>query len=98
MKNFAKSKNADKVLVLGAMAELGDESLHEHELIIDLIKKYNWKKVVLVGGNFLKTNHPFLSFENSTSAKEWFAKEKFENTHFLIKGSRSIKMEKLIEE
>ncbi len=98
IENFAKTTAENKVLVLGAMAELGDESLHEHELIIELIKKYTWKDVILVGGDFLKFNHPFISFENSVQAKEWFTEKKFDNTHFLIKGSRSMKMEKLIEE
>jgi UDP-N-acetylmuramoyl-tripeptide--D-alanyl-D-alanine ligase len=97
IENFAKSKSNDKVLILGAMAELGYKSLYEHELIIKLIKKYAWKNVVLVGGDFLKINHPFISFENSAQANEWFIKENFTHTRFLIKGSRSMKMEKLIE-
>ena len=97
IENFAKNVADHKVLMLGAMAELGNESLHEHEQIIELIKKYNWKNVVLVGGEFLNLSHPFISFENSLQAKEWFNEKKFNNTHFLIKGSRSMNMEKLIE-
>jgi UDP-N-acetylmuramoyl-tripeptide--D-alanyl-D-alanine ligase len=97
IENFAKTSTDKKILLLGAMAELGNESLYEHEQIIDLIKKYTWENVILVGGDFLNLNHPFISFENSLQAKDWFIQKKFENTHFLIKGSRSIKMEKLIE-
>lgn len=98
IENFAKLSADKKILALGAMAELGHDSLYEHEQLIELIKKYKWEMVILVGGDFLKIKHPFISFENSLQAKEWLAKEKFINTHFLIKGSRSIKMEKLIEE
>ena len=84
--------------MLGAMAELGKESLQEHEMIIDLIKKYTWKEVVLVGGDFLKLPHPFLSFENSIQTKEWFSQQQIKNSYILVKGSRSMKMEKVIED
>ena len=97
IENFAKNPANNKVLVLGAMAELGQDSLNEHEQIIELIKKYDWKNVVLVGGDFLKLNHPFISFENSIQSKEWFNNQNFSDTHFLIKGSRSMKMENVIE-
>ena len=98
IENFAKVTGVNKVLVLGAMAELGRDSLKEHELIIDLIKKYSWKDVLLVGGDFLHTNHPFHSFENAQQAKDWLNNMQFENTHFLVKGSRSMQMENVIAE
>jgi len=97
IENFARITGNNKILVLGAMAELGNESLKEHEDILTLIKKFKWKDVLLVGGDFLKINHPFHAFENSEKAKEWMNKNKFVNTHFLIKGSRSFKMEKVID-
>ena len=97
IENFAKVHTDKKVLLIGAMAELGDESIAEHEDIIALIKQYNWEKVVLVGGDFTKTQHPYLFFNNSTEAKEWFQQQHFENTYFLVKGSRSTQMEKVIE-
>jgi UDP-N-acetylmuramoyl-tripeptide--D-alanyl-D-alanine ligase len=96
IENFVKLNAANKVLMLGAMAELGKESIEEHKTIIELIKQNNWKDVVLVGGDFLKVQHPFLSFENAIQAKDWWQKQHFENTHFLVKGSRSIQMEKII--
>lgn len=96
IENFAKLKATDKVLMLGGMMELGEESLQEHQAIIDLIKQYNWKKVVLVGGDFLKLKHPFEQFENSKQAGEWLQQQSFENTHLLVKGSRSMQMEKVL--
>jgi UDP-N-acetylmuramoyl-tripeptide--D-alanyl-D-alanine ligase len=98
IENIAKFNVKDKILVLGAMAELGEASLQEHENILALIKKYQWKDVVLVGGDFLKLKHPFHQFENSIRAKEWFQKQHFHNTCLLIKGSRSMQMEKVIEQ
>src|SRR6187551_738000 len=96
IENFARKNSENKILMLGAMAELGKQSLQEHQEIIDLIKKYSWKEVVLVGGDFLKLSHPFLSFENSLQAKEWFAKQHFGNSYILVKGSRSMQMEKIL--
>jgi UDP-N-acetylmuramoyl-tripeptide--D-alanyl-D-alanine ligase len=97
IENFAGLGAANKVLLLGAMAELGDESPDEHKAIVDLIKKHNWKNVVLVGGDFLKVDHPFLKFSNAVDAKDWFQQQHFENTYFLIKGSRSMQMEKMLD-
>ena len=96
IENFAKLQASKKVVMLGAMAELGAESLDEHKAIIEQLQKESWEQVVLVGGDFLKTAHPFLSFENSDKAKNWFDSQAFRNTHILIKGSRSMKMEKII--
>lgn len=87
----------DKVLILGNMMELGPESVQEHQSLIDLINTYKWKNVVLVGGDFNKVKHPFLNFENSMQAKEWFQLQNFQHTDFLIKGSRSTQMEKVLE-
>lgn len=97
IENFAKIPSANKILMLGAMAELGAESLHEHKEIIELIKKYNWTEVALVGGDFLKTSSPFQTFENSTQAAKWYNAQQFSNAYILIKGSRSMQMEKVME-
>lgn len=97
IENFAGLHESKKILMLGAMAELGEESLAEHKAIVELIKKSDWKNVVLVGGDFLKFDHPFLKFENAEQAKEWWQQQHFENIHALIKGSRSIQMEKVLE-
>jgi UDP-N-acetylmuramoyl-tripeptide--D-alanyl-D-alanine ligase len=85
-----------KVLILGAMAELGPESLHEHQGIIDLIAQYPWHDVVLVGGDFLKANHNYKSFPSSKEAAQWFKTAGIKDTWLLIKGSRSSKMEDVL--
>ncbi len=96
IENFMKLPGDNKVLMLGAMAELGDESLEEHKAIIELIKTGNWKFVALTGGDFQRIEHPYLRFENSDAAAEWFKKQQFEHMQLLIKGSRSMQMEKII--
>jgi UDP-N-acetylmuramoyl-tripeptide--D-alanyl-D-alanine ligase len=97
IENFASIKQTDKTLLLGAMAELGDESLEEHKAIIELIQKYKWKNVVLVGGDFLKIKHHFISFPNSTEAAIWVKEQNFQNAYLLVKGSRSMRMEVVVE-
>ncbi len=97
IENFGKINAENKVLILGAMAELGDESLQEHEEIVKLLRKHEWKDVILVGGDFLKLSTPFKTFDNSLNAKEWYQSQEFKNAYLLIKGSRSMQMEKVLE-
>ncbi|MEN9549581.1 MAG: hypothetical protein RIR12_2172 [Bacteroidota bacterium] len=97
IENFAKINASKKVLLLGAMAELGDESITEHEAIVSLLQQHKWNNVVLVGGDFLKIKHPFISFSTAAEAKPWLQQQELNNTHLLIKGSRSMKMETVLE-
>jgi UDP-N-acetylmuramoyl-tripeptide--D-alanyl-D-alanine ligase len=96
IENFSKLHSDKKVLLLGGMMELGEESINEHKNIIDLINHYQWQQVVLVGGDFSKVLHNYYYFNNSAEAKEWFNHQHFENTYILIKGSRSTQMEKVL--
>jgi UDP-N-acetylmuramoyl-tripeptide--D-alanyl-D-alanine ligase len=95
--NFSKI-NGDKILILGSMAELGKESEKEHRELIEQIKDHQWKHVVLVGNEFQKISHPFHQFKNSDEVRGWMQKQEFENKNILIKGSRSMQMEKVLNE
>jgi len=97
IENFAKLNAEKKILILGAMAELGKETEHEHALIINLISKFKWDDVILVGEHFKKLNPPYKIFSSSNDAKEWFKQQDIQNSSILIKGSRSTQMEKVIE-
>ncbi len=96
IENLASLHAPKKILVLGAMAELGEESLAEHQNIIDLIGKHPWHSVALVGGDFQKLQHPYWSFANAKEAREWFLQQQFNEAYILIKGSRSMGMERVI--
>lgn len=96
IENFAALPYPNKVLMLGAMAELGEESLAEHQAIINLIGSYSWQDVILVGGDFLKLPHPYRSFANSADAAKWFTDARLTNCAILVKGSRSMQMERAI--
>mgnify|MGYP000139977098 CR=1 FL=1 len=97
IENIAKMEGENKVLLLGGMMEMGEESLKEHQELIDLIGKYQWKDVVLVGGDFNKVNNPYKNFSNSLDAGKWFKEQHYSNTTILVKGSRSMQMEKVLE-
>jgi UDP-N-acetylmuramoyl-tripeptide--D-alanyl-D-alanine ligase len=97
IENFAKAEGTDKILALGAMAELGTDSLKEHGDIIKEIDKHQWKDVILVGGDFMKVDHTYRKFNSPTEAGEWLQNIKPQNAFFLIKGSRSMQMEKLLD-
>ncbi len=96
IENFAKMGVSEKVLMLGGMMELGEESILEHAAIISLIKQYAWKEVVLVGGDFATTHENFTFFADAAAAREWFLSRPFKDTYFLVKGSRSMQMEKIL--
>jgi UDP-N-acetylmuramoyl-tripeptide--D-alanyl-D-alanine ligase len=97
IESFAASHYPNKVLILGAMAELGAESETEHRSIVQLIQQYPWKQVVLVGGDFQKITHPFQRFDDSAAAANWCRQQDWEDACLLIKGSRSMKMERILE-
>jgi UDP-N-acetylmuramoyl-tripeptide--D-alanyl-D-alanine ligase len=96
IENFIRIPASDKVLLLGGMAELGQESMNEHRQILDLIGTYSWKEVILVGGDFLKIKHAYREFINAADAGKWMESHPFQHTAFLVKGSRSMQMEKAI--
>jgi UDP-N-acetylmuramoyl-tripeptide--D-alanyl-D-alanine ligase len=97
IENFARLFVTGKVLMLGGMMELGEESIAEHQAIVTLIDQHQWDLVVLVGGDFAKIQHKYQFFTDALAAKEWFLAQNFNNAYLLIKGSRSMQMEKIIQ-
>jgi UDP-N-acetylmuramoyl-tripeptide--D-alanyl-D-alanine ligase len=96
IENFARLRGEKKILALGAMAELGPDSLKEHEAVVAEIGRYQWEAVVLVGGDFARIHHPYQQFASAAEAGPWL-KERTEGAHLLVKGSRSMAMEKLLD-
>jgi len=96
IENFAAMKADNKILVLGDMKELGEYSQKEHAAIVDLIKKYQWAGVFLTGPEFAKVPHPYHQFETSEDAAKWIHEHPWSNAYVLVKGSRSMAMEKAL--
>lgn len=97
VENFAQLPGSSKILMLGAMMELGDTSIAEHQALLQLIEQYTWEAVVLVGGDFAKLTHPFTYFADAQQAKEWLQSRNPQQSLILLKGSRSMQMEKVIQ-
>lgn len=98
IQNFAHTHYPKKVIILGAMMELGENSIAEHQQVISLLQQFQWNEVVLVGGDFRYTKHPFVFFDDAIAAGKWFAQSSFTDTAFLIKGSRSFAMERVLQQ
>jgi UDP-N-acetylmuramoyl-tripeptide--D-alanyl-D-alanine ligase len=96
IENFVHIPSANKILILGGMMELGKESIHEHENLISLINNYRWSNVLLVGGDFKKVSNNYIYINSADEAANWLKQQNFQNTYFLIKGSRSIQLEKVL--
>lgn len=96
IENFAKLQAENKMLFLGGMMELGEESEQEHAQLIALIQQHQWKDVILVGGDFAKLPHPFRFFTNSSEAANWWNAQQSAGNYLLVKGSRSMQMEKIV--
>ncbi len=89
-----------KVLILGDMFELGNDSDEEHKNIVEMIDKSAFDIVVLVGKEFgkLYREDGTIFFETTAQAKEWFKANKWRNSVFYLKGSRGMKLEQIIED
>lgn len=99
LESFAKSSSKRKVVILGDMFELGEDAPKEHQFIADLCEQLHFDKIILVGNDFskTKTSGAVLKFQTTADAQNWFQQQDFTNTEILLKGSRSMKMEKVLE-
>ncbi len=98
IENFSRLDAVPKMVILGDMLELGDESLPEHEAIVKLVTEKNFETVVLVGPDFVSTaKRHFHCFKTSDEAYLWLNGKQFSGYTILIKGSRGIKLEKVMD-
>ncbi len=97
IKNFAALNSGRKILILGGMKEMGNESEAEHRALIDLIAQYEWEEVILVGDEFSAVPEKYLHFTNSEGAKQWLTDNPVSGAHILLKGSRGLRMEKVLK-
>ncbi len=96
VENFAKLNKENKVVCLGGMRELGEDTLKEHQILIDQLNQTQWKQVILVGSEFKPCVHSYLYFDTVLEAKDWLQTQQYTGHALLIKGSRGIQMEQLI--
>ncbi len=101
LESFLESDKHPKGVILGDMLELGSYSDDEHKKIVEYVLNQKLDQIVFVGEQFKKalgnTEAKHEWFLNSDLAKVWFAEQKFDGFTFLLKGSRGIKIEKILE-
>ena len=98
--NFANRLGNKKIVILGDMFELGESSEKEHLQIAQLALNQKFEKVILIGKHFsqLKVQDPdLIDFETTEEAADWLSSYPKRNLEILIKGSRGMALEKILD-
>ena len=83
--------------ILGAMRELGEYSHLEHQNIVNMLAERKAEYVFLVGEEYMQTTSPYPVFENVEMLHKHLEEQPIKGKNILLKGSRSTKMEKLLD-
>ena len=95
--NFAQMEVEHKTLILGDMLELGEQSDAEHQIITDLLQQNKFESVLLVGPQFKKTHNSYRCFDDTDELINHIEQQPISGHYILIKGSRGIKLEKVLQ-
>jgi UDP-N-acetylmuramoyl-tripeptide--D-alanyl-D-alanine ligase len=97
LENFSKIKKEFRTVILGDMFELGEESSKEHQEIVDLADRFYFSNTLYVGTHFYKTTTKNKQFKTFEALKKFLIQEPIENQTILIKGSRGMQLERLLD-
>lgn len=99
LSNFRNTAANNKCLILGDMLELGNASGEEHQKIVDFIDEQNFEEVFLIGEYFKNTTSQKekKKFDQIELLSNYLKTQPIENKFILIKGSRGIHLEKILE-
>lgn len=100
LENFIQLDKSDKIVVIGDMYELGQESMNEHKSIVDFLSTNEALTCCFVGKDFyanqrLKDNFSF--YETFEDFAEALKSLHWQNKTILIKGSRGMALERTLE-
>ncbi len=97
--NLAAMEGDHKIAIIGDMLELGESSAEEHRRIAWLAQEQGFDLVVLTGPAFAEAAREFnlLYFENTDALRDWFTAQHFPPSLLLIKASRGMKLERLLQ-
>lgn len=98
IESFSQLQARNKFLILGDMLELGDYSEEEHQAIIQLLESKHLEEYALVGKHFSKTRTQNIpKFETVEQAADFLKHYPLNGYTILLKGSRGIKLEKILD-
>ena len=95
--NFRNLKSSNKIVFLGDMFELGNAAAAEHQTIADLVTEFNFNTSYLIGKNFSNTSTKLKTFESFNDLEKFLKTTRIENSTILIKGSRGMALERILE-
>lgn len=100
IENFLQLKQKSKIMILGNMFELGNESVAEHKKIITYLLDKNTIHCYFIGKDFFENkieNKQMNFFESYNNFSDYLKTKSFENELILIKGSRGMALERVLE-
>ena len=100
IQHFMKQDSAHKVVILGDMYELGPESPAEHAALGELIAQGKFDTVILAGQDMryaLGALPKAYYFPDKFSLHNWIMDNPFQDTAILIKGSRGMGLESVVQ-
>ena len=83
--------------ILGAMRELGDYTHLEHQNIVNMLAERKADMVFLVGKEYRLTTSPYPIFDTVEELHAYLEQHPLRDRKILLKGSRSTKMETLLD-
>ena len=91
-------KHKQSLVILGDMLELGKNSKKYHIEILNLLKKYNLSNTILVGKQFYQVAscNTYTKTISLDECRAFLIDNNIKNTTILIKGSRGMQLEKLL--
>jgi UDP-N-acetylmuramoyl-tripeptide--D-alanyl-D-alanine ligase len=98
--NFADFSEGPLAALLGDMLEMGENSRQEHMQIVKMLEESHFDCCILVGPEFMavaKPSEKCFVFEKAEAAAEWLRQHPLQGYHILVKGSRGIQMEKVLD-
>lgn len=96
IRNFANVDGVNKVAILGEMLELGEYSEKEHSRVVQLLEDMGISNAILIGKSFSGLQNKFMFFINVDECFKYLSKSPMRNSLILLKGSRGVKLEKLM--
>lgn len=103
LQSFHNAEGEHKIAILGDMLELGAQAVNLHREIILLAQQSKIDELILVGPLFQKANtqvsmNQAQAFATREAAAKWLVSHMPENSTILVKGSRGIALEKILDE